>query len=83
MTTSSDSVSNKQDSVVDSYQVNMSATKITKQKDCLVKKGSTSGFLRYSDQAAVWSSSEDEHLSKGLHSQGAPVGQLKIRCYGR
>ena len=61
-------------------KVNMSAKKITKQKDCSVKKGLPSGESQTSDHIPAGSSSGDEHSSGGLQVRippGAPEKEKK------
>ena len=69
MTMSSDTESDRQNSGVGAVKVKMSAKKITKQKDCSVKKGLPSGQSRPSDHVRADSSSEDEHSSGGLQAR--------------
>ena len=69
MTTSSDSEREAQNSGVGAVKVKMSARKITRQKDCSVKKGLPSGQFRPSDRVPAQSSSEDEHSSGDLQAR--------------
>ena len=67
LTSSSGSDSDVPDSGVNAYFAIMSATKVTKQKDCLVKKATASGHSRSGDQTVLMLS-DDEHSSGGLQA---------------
>ena len=67
--TSSDSDSDVRDSGVGAFNVDMGGMKkVTRQKDCFVKRVSTPGHSRPSDQADNSETSEDEHPSGGLQA---------------
>ena len=69
MTMSSDSDSEVRHSGVGAVKVKMSARKITRQKDCSIKKGLPSGQFRPSDHVPAQSSSEDEQSSGDVQAR--------------